>query len=541
MSRRCNSVRLHPDYPHNLLRQFGQQSRLQKALAVVTLGGSMQAQQHWDISAWTGSKRHKGMACLENIPLVGGMIAMLERLSLQMLWKDPLDQSDEILQGYFHYMKKTADRKMLRAKKTSELSVKCSLIDHFSFPLPVYTVFFYPKHIDQQRIVDAIERTLDDFPLFAGRLRKTEGHLYIDCNNEGVELTSVYSEGRLSEFLSKYPDLKATAFVNEINPYATLKERWPLLKIKLSYFSEGLAIGYSWHHSVGDMSTFMQFLNAVSLAAKAEKIPHPIVFTDREKDLESSNPDAPSQSANLKLLSVADIFQLVKQHSFPAETVYLYFSNEELEALRQACSEGGGHKLSRNDALCGHLLEAVATAREDDSDTQCASIAINARKRLKLDPNTPGNILGIATIQLPKHSSAADFATAIHENVSQYSIDFNMTEKFVQEHGGIEKVQWMIPIQFLPKYRNIIFTSWANFGVYSIDFGVATPDLFLPVGEVPLPWAARIVEGFQNQGRLVALTLPSKVAAGIKQPEMLAKIHRYRPQGQTEAVWDWVK
>jgi len=581
---------LHPNY--NLK---GKRSLLETVFAILTLGGSILAKQHWEVGNWTHSFKHKAIALLEAIPLIGGIIALLERLCIHFLQKET--SQDEILKAYFLYMKKSPDRMLISAKEVKQkLSVKCSLIDHFSFPLPVYTVFFYPKHIDKQRIVHALERTLEDFPLFAGRLKKTDGHLYIDCNNQGIEITTLYSEARLADFLSQFPKLSATAFVNEIDPHAALKNALPLFSIKLSYFSEGLAIGYSWHHSVGDMSTFMQFLSAVSAAAKGEKIPTPLVLRDREKDLyrndlkgwefgkeapqnfcseqatiaqrqgasENENCEAkPTQtktdssiyfgirsihtetehspSADLKVLNFGDIFQLAKQQTFPPELVYLYFSNEELDTMRTAFSNEAAQKLTRNDALCGHLLEAVAACREDDSDTQCASIAINARKKLKLDPNTPGNILGMATIQLPKNSSSTLFAKTIHQNVSNYSLDFAVTEKFVQEQGGMEKIKWIIPIQFLPKYRNLIFTTWANSGVYSIDFGVVPPDLFLPVGQVPLPWAARIVEGFQNQGRLVALTLPSKVAQRITQPERLQNIHRYRSQTQQDPIWEWVK
>jgi len=75
----------------------------------------------------------------------------------------------------------------------------------------------------------------------------------------------------------------------------------------------------------------------------------------------------------------------------------------------------------------------------------------------------------------------------------------------------------LIPESILPEVNHLIVTNWTHFDVYSIDFGVASPYLFLPIGRTPLPWAACIVEGSDNQGLLVTLVVPSMVAKQIKQ------------------------
>ena len=108
------------------------------------------------------------------------------------------------------------------------------------------------------------------------------------------------------------------------------------------------------------------------------------------------------------------------------------------------------------------------------------------------------------------------------------------TQEYVRKNGGIKNVARIIPQDFLPQYKNCIFTNWSNFEVYSIDFGVITPYLFLPVGQALLSWVTCIVEGFENKGLLTSLILPSKIAGRLTHPDMLQYIHRHRNHKLTE-------
>ncbi len=74
------------------------------------------------------------------------------------------------------------------------------------------------------------------------------------------------------------------------------------------------------------------------------------------------------------------------------------------------------------------------------------------------------------------------------------------------------------------------YACWSNFSVYSIDFGIAEPYLFLPIGQDLVPWVSCIVEGFENKGLLVSLLLPAKTMNRFIQSDMLQYIHRYRKE-----------
>ncbi len=72
--------------------------------------------------------------------------------------------------------------------------VKCSLNDHFVFRAAVSVIFFYRQHIPAEIITKALQHVLKDFSIFAGVLIKHEHQLYIDCNNQGVQVNIVHTE-----------------------------------------------------------------------------------------------------------------------------------------------------------------------------------------------------------------------------------------------------------------------------------------------------------------------------------------------------------
>jgi hypothetical protein len=386
--------------------------------------------------------------------------------------------------------------------------------------MAVSTVFFYEKTIEETVIIDALQYVLADFPLFAGVLRKEKGQLWIDCNNQGVSLTVVHSKW----------ELKNSELIDEVNPNRMGK---PVLRIKLTYFADGrFAMGCSWHHCVGDMAAFMEFMKALSARARKEIYPLPIIPENREEYFRSPTAIA-IEEHGLKYLNVRDIIRFIRQKCYFTKTLYLHFTDKEIHSMREELCKQMGRKLSRNDVLCAHILEVLALCRTDGAETHYASIAVNCRKTLNIASNAMGNSLGAIALQFCRSVKAGSLAERIRDGIANYLYDPTVAKQFVDANGGMANVGRIVPKEFLPQYNNLIFSSWVNFGVYSIDFGVAPPYAFLPVGHIPLPWASRIVEGPNNQGRLVLLKLPSKVAKRLLQPHMLQELHKYTVKDKT--------
>ena len=411
---------------------------------------------------------------------------------------------------------------LVKALEHHRQRIKCSLNDHFVFRVPVPVVFFYRKHIPVEIISEALQHVLQDFPIFAGIIIKHEHQLYIDCNNQGVHVNVTHFNQPIqkiktptdiqSSFLTKYVDM--------INPYKALKQAKPLLTIKLNYFNDGTIIGYCWHHSLGDMATFMAFLGALSSHAKNKGYQAGMVTNDREHyfkqwiktNFKTQDMNAPNR---LCVLRTVDKLRLVKSICSQKQSIYLYFTDEDIENLRNKLSEQCGIKLSRNDAICAYLLTRISLCRNDRSIFHYASIVLNCRPRLGMLPHVLGNFLATVSVKYQTNFSMEMIASNIHLAVNNYLKDsfcYQATEKFIEEQGGLKHLNHIIPEEFLPQYKTVVFSNWCNFGIYSIDFGIANPYLCLPIGESPLPWMTCIVEGFEGKGLLVSAVLPKRVA-----------------------------
>lgn len=431
---------------------------------------------------------------------------------------------------------------LVKAHKHTPQRIKCSLNDHFAFRTAVPVVFYYRERIPANLIISSLQQVLSDFPIFAGIIIKHNHQLYIDCNNQGVQLRTTYSDSSLFQMLADFKQLDSAVFVDMINAVKSLKHGKPLLTLKLSYFTDGMAIGYCWHHSLGDMSTFMEFLKALSAQAQGKIYQPALIAEDREEYLNKWLTDAnhlsmTKQPSGLKYLSFTDIFHFIRQLFLPKRGLFLYFTEEEIETLRNTLSDKAGKKLSRNDVVCAHLLNLLASCRKDKSQTHNATIIVNFRPRIGMLPQVLGNYIGTACLKFLKSHPVDALAKNIHSSVKNFlqeSFHYHETQEFVQQIGGVKKLARIVPEMFLPQHKNLIISNWSNFGVYSIDFGLSTPYLFLPLGNVPFPWVSCIVEGFDNKGLLVAVILPSSVAKRLLHPSMLPQIHLYRGQNASE-------
>ena len=423
---------------------------------------------------------------------------------------------------------------MVKALMHQHRTIKCSLNDHFVFRTPVSVVFFYPQKIPKEIFINSLQNVLNDFPIFAGRLSKVSGQLYIDCNNQGVQINEVHNPISLFKKLSGSQNPDPLAYIDLINPDKVLKQLGPVLTIKLTYCEDGMAVGYCWHHSIGDMSTFMQFLKGLSSFAKGIKYQLPILAEDRGIYLKQwmnkkEQARKENDSCRLKCLNMMDIFRFAVQVYSSKKIVYLYFPEHEMAALRDSFSNLVGRKLTRNDVLCAHLLNIIAKCRNDNALSYKASVVVNFRRRIGMPTNALGNYVDAIALQYPKNQAVEALANTINLSIQGYDhFNDDATQEFVRENGGIEKVGRIIPEDFLPQNKNCIFTNWSNFEVYSIDFGVAAPYLFLPVGQALLPWVSCIVEGFENKGLMTGLILPSKIAERLIQPDMLKFVHQHR-------------
>ena len=79
-----------------------------------------------------------------------------------------------------------------------------------------------------------------------------------------------------------------------IDPVNGATARWgwgPLCKVRVTHLADdATAIGFSWHHPIGDMQTSMHFMNAWAAAAADKPLAAPVIVEDRAAYLDEHPP-----------------------------------------------------------------------------------------------------------------------------------------------------------------------------------------------------------------------------------------------------------
>ena len=425
---------------------------------------------------------------------------------------------------------------LVQANNHTPQVITCSITDKLLRNFPVSVVFFYRKSIDYNLLVDALKKILSDFPIFAGTLTNINNNLCIDCNNKGILFSITKEDCTLEQVLNELLTIKKEKLVNTINPKNAISSQSPTMTIKLTYFTcGGMALGICWHHVIGDMHTFMCLMKAWSNTVKKKEYLLPLIVKERDKYLEENFKNHDNGIPGVIYLNTRKLLKLVFYLLFPARNqiaLQIYFSENELKNMKQDFLAKTEQNLSTNDVLCAYLFSIISELDSSQEPKQL-SIAVNYRSRINLPQNILGNFISIISVTsnqiLDPFQLAKDLRTSL-ENFQSLHVNFWSTKKFIEQNGGIRKIDRFIDTNIDPFKKNLLITNWSNFGVYNITFGESEPIYFTPFGDSPFPWLSVIVEGFSNNGLVYSVALPSKLAKKLIQEDNLRKIHKYRDQ-----------
>ena len=423
---------------------------------------------------------------------------------------------------------------LVQANNHIQQVITCDIVDQLLRNIPVPVVFFYRKSIHHDALIDALKEVLSDFPIFAGTLKNINGNLYIDCNNKGVLFSVTKEDCTLDQVLKELPIIEKKRLVDIINPKKVISNQSPIMTIKLTHLTcGGMTLGVSWHHSIGDMHTFMCLMKAWSNAVNKEEYVLPLIVRERDKYLQENLEKNDNVTPGVRYLNTRELLGLVFYMLLRARnklSLRIYFSENELKNMKQDFSAITQQNLSTNDVLCAHLFSIISEL-DTYKKKRYLSIAINYRSRTKLPQNILGNFVSgihvtsnqrVAPFQLAK-----DLRTSV-ENFQRVHLNFFSTKKYIEQNGGTKKIDRFVARGIDPVKRNLLITNWTNFGVYDITFGNSEPFYFTPFGDSPFPWLSVIVEGFSNDGLVYSASLPSKLAKKLMQEDNLRKIHKYR-------------
>ncbi|KAK6929453.1 hypothetical protein RJ641_005658 [Dillenia turbinata] len=343
----------------------------------------------------------------------------------------------------------------------------------------------------------ALSVTLTHFPPLAGRLTTDKnGHVYISCNDLGVEFIHANAPGvHVNDVVSSSSDVHE-CFKEFFTLDRTVSYNGhfkPILAVQVTELADGVFIGCSVNHAVSDGTSFWHFFNSFAEICRGEreisKSPdfsrNSVLISPAVLKLPADGPtvtfsDAPvrerifsfSSESILKLKSISNNQNAKKLNRI--EEIEIFGKQNKGTWLKQ--NDVVRREISSFQSLCALLWRAVTRARHLPSyKTTTFRMAVNSRHRLnpKLDPNYFGN----AIQSIPTYASSDDVlnnglqwcAEQLNKNVQAH--DNGMVRKFVADW---ERDPKCFP---LGNFDGAMITmgSSPRFPMYDNDFGWGKP------------------------------------------------------------------
>ncbi|HEV2635725.1 MAG TPA: acyltransferase [Actinocrinis sp.] len=420
----------------------------------------------------------------------------------------------------------------VRAGRADGSVIRCGLADLMLADLPVAVVFFFDRPLDPAQLIGGLATALGCAPAFAGRLREDELALEIVCEDAGVPLTVYDLDDTLEQAVGRVT-MPGSDLVDLVDANGARSGGGPLLTVRISRLAGGAtALGCSWHHAVGDMQSFMVLMRAWSAAVAGAEPVRAVQVPDRDAYLDSVLPAEDRGRPSLRRVGpeeAAGIEREVAGALRANRTVQIYFTDVEVDRLREEFGAETGLKLTANDVLCAHVVGAIRTLDRDRAE-RTLTIPVNIRRAMGIAPETIGNLVGDINLTAPAGRPAPQVAADIRGAVERFAHEhlcLRANRAFLGDLGR-DRIGECFPLGFDPVRRTFTVSNWSRFGLYDLDFAGHRPVLMSPAADLLLPWVASVVEGFHGAGILCTVTVPAAIAARLRGAAGREILHPYR-------------
>jgi hypothetical protein len=420
---------------------------------------------------------------------------------------------------------------VIRPAPAQRLDIRCNVGDAIVANLAVHIVFFFERHLDTRALTRSFAHALTNLPIFSGRMAMVDGTMRIRCDGQGVPFTSVSSGHTLREAIRSASADNGLWLVDPVNGATSRWGRGPVCKVRVTQLADdATAIGFSWHHAIGDMQTAMHFMIAWAAAAADKPLVEPLVVEDRVAYLDEHLPADGAREPGVRCLGLGEIARsalYLAKDARKQRTLSFYFGEDEIARMRDAY--GIRMRLSANDAVCAHVSEVLMEA-DPAVDRRTLAIAVNARKRCGLDPMLIGNILTTLNLDLRRGATAISIAERIRHDVDHFAdehCDMRINQKFLDAAGAWRAAR-CVSTAFNPARWNPIVTNWSGFGVYRIHFEDTFTSYCTPLLKLPVAGLGALSEGADGRGLVFQMSLPAKEFEATSSPAIREHMHRFR-------------
>ena len=409
--------------------------------------------------------------------------------------------------------------------------IRCNVGDVALSNVAVHLVFFFERRLDRKALAGAFAHALNSFPMFAGRMALVGGRMRIRCKGQGAPFTSASSDRTLREAIQSVSEDRGGWLIDPVNGAAARWGLGPLCKVRVTHLADSAtAIGFSWHHAIGDMQTAVHFMNAWAATAAGKPLAEPLIVEDRAAYLDAHLPADGAHEAGVRCLGLAEIARsalYIAKDARKQRTLNLYYGEDEIARMREYY--GSRMRLSANDVVCAHVSEALMNA-DPAVDRRTLAIAVNVRSQCGLDPMLVGNIVTALNVDVRRGEPARAIAERIRHQVESFAAehcDMRINQKFLDAAGTWRGAR-CVATSFNPVQWNPLITNWTGFGVYRIQFEGAFTVYCAPLMNIPFAGVGVLVEGADGRGLVFQMTLPPNDFEAMSSPAIREHLHRFR-------------
>ncbi|KAH7307300.1 hypothetical protein KP509_22G053400 [Ceratopteris richardii] len=289
---------------------------------------------------------------------------------------------------------------------------KLSYLDHMMRRHYGKLIYYYdtssvenrPNLIMSLRIT--LSKAISNFPLFCGRLRKSDDGLWeVTMNDAGLRAYEATCDYPMEKFFAgrKHSLIETELCRHEINDSAIFT---PVAVVQFTEFSCGnIAIGLSWHHAIADPMCATLFMKAWGEAHRGARILHPPFFHPPSLGPRPQR-SLITQSRNYYTSSFFNKERDLDAKNELYQSVTLNFNHDTVTKLMSEV-QNGSYKFGPplpSDVLCALLWVAVSRAQGKSScDVAMASLCLEVRKihRPPLPYGYVGNALHFSKLSFP--------------------------------------------------------------------------------------------------------------------------------------------
>ena len=332
------------------------------------------------------------------------------------------------------------------------------------------------------RLTSSLSIALWHFYPLAGRLATEmdpEGNgtfVYIDCDDRGSKFILAAAEGiSVADVLD--PSKDVPGFVKDLFPYDRAVNydglSIPLLAVQLTKLDDGVFLGCSFNHSVGDGTAFWSFFNSWAEISRSLNGSGGLVFPRITKPPVHERWFVEGTSPPIRI-SLNEESEFIERYSPPPlREKFFHFTGDAIAQLKKKANEGRNMaNISSFQALSAFIWRCLMRLRNfpEDQKVVCR-MAINNRGRLR--PQLPEAYFGNSIYVIPTETTAGKLlgnnlgwaAALLNQSVASH------TDKAIREM--VDK--WMTSPMVYRISEMVVFSalmsSSPRFDMYGCDFG----------------------------------------------------------------------